>query len=77
MERLKLRARIIEKFGTIGHFCQRTGLSASAVTNVLKGRNTPSPLAIVGWGHVLDIPDDELDIFFGREVATAQQRETR
>lgn len=76
MERQKLRARIIEKYGTIGKFCEKTGVTPQAVTNVLKGRNTPTPLAMIGWGHVLDIPEEDLYIFFNREVGKTQ-KETR
>lgn len=76
MERLKLRARIIEKYGTIGRFCASVGISPVTVTNVLAGRTTPHPLAIIGWCHVLSIPEEDAAIFFTREVAETQ-RETR
>lgn len=77
MERLKLRARIIEKYGTLGRFCQKTGISPHTVTNVLSGRSTPNALARLGWCHILDIADEDADIFFTREVAQMQQMETR
>ena len=77
MERQKLRARIIEKYGTLGRFCMETGITATTVTNTLKGRHTPNPIAIIGWCHLLDIPESEADIFFDRKVATAQQMEAR
>ena len=73
MIRQKLRARIIEKYGTLGRFCRVTGITSTTVTNVLKGRSTPNPLAIVGWCHVLDIPDSEQHIFFGDEAASMRQ----
>ena len=76
MERLKLRARIIEKYGTIGRFCASVGISPVTVTNVLAGRTMPNQLAIIGWCHVLSIPEEEANIFFGREVAE-KQLETR
>lgn len=77
MERQKLRARIIEKYGTLGRFCRATGITATTVTNILKGRHTPNPLAIIGWCHILDIPDEEASIFFDLDVGKIQQRETR
>lgn len=72
MKRLKLRARIIEVYGTIGNFCKATGITPQAVTRILSGVSTPNPLAIIGWCHVLNIPETERDLFFTREVGSIQ-----
>lgn len=69
MERRKLRGRIVEKYGTLSEFSRKTGLSAVTITKVLSGKSTPSLLARLGWCTVLDIPRDEMDIFFDIEVA--------
>ena len=72
MKRLKLRARIIEVYGTIGKFCKATGITPNAVTKILNGESTPNPLAIIGWCHVLNIPETERDLFFAKEVGDEQ-----
>lgn len=77
MERRKLRGRIVEKYGTIWQFCREIGITPTTVTNVLSGKTTPNPLAIIGWCHVLDIPEEEAYIFFNLDVAKAKHVETR
>lgn len=76
MERLKLRGRIVEKYGTIGHFCQVTGITPQTVTNILSGRSQPNTMAMIGWCHVLDIPEAEKELFFASEVGRIQPKET-
>lgn len=75
MERLKLRGRIVEKYGTLGAFAEACGVTATTVTNVLAGRNTPTGMARLGWLYALDIPKNEGDIFFYPESLEIQTKE--
>lgn len=68
MERLKLRGRIIEKFGTIGAFCQEIEINPGTARNVLSGRTTPTRKMIPKWCEALEIAPDDIGIFFYRET---------
>ena len=64
MERLKLRARIIEHFGTIGHFARHIGITQTTASNVLSGKTTPTSKKIGAWCEALQIQPEEIGIFF-------------
>ena len=64
MERLKLKGRIVEKFGTVSAFAEKYGTTPQTVNNVLRGDITPKGLTRNGWLAALDIPEDEAYIFF-------------
>lgn len=64
MKRLKLRGKIIEKYGTIGKFCKEVGITPSTASNVLNGRTTPTWNSIVKWCYALGISPEESGIFF-------------
>ena len=64
MKRLKLRGRIIEKYGTIGAFAKKYGVTQQSVSNVLRGTITPRGFTLAGWMAALEIPEDEAYIFF-------------
>lgn len=64
MKRLKLRGRIIEKFGTIGAFCEKVGITKSTASNVLNGHTTPTWRGIKKWCDALDIAPEETGVFF-------------
>lgn len=64
MERLKLRGRIVEKYGTITAFAEKFGTTPQTIGNVLRGSITPRGLTLSGWLAALDIPEDEAYIFF-------------
>lgn len=64
MKRLKLRGRIVEKYGTIGKFCKEVGISQTTASNVLNGRTTPTWNGIVKWCYALGISPEESGIFF-------------
>lgn len=64
MERLKLRGRIIERFGTIGAFVEALGITANTATNVLSGKTTPTSRMLPRWCDALDIDPAEVGIFF-------------
>ena len=67
MERLKLRGRIIEEYGTIGAFVDRYGTTYQTVANVLSGKITPKGLTLIGWLTALKIPIEEAHIFFAEK----------
>ena len=64
MERLKLKARIIERYGTLGNFAEKCGTNYQTIANTVSGRITPKGFALVGWLAALEIPEDETYIFF-------------
>lgn len=64
MERLKLRGRIIEKYGTLSAFAKKHGTTIQTVGNVLRGVVTPKGFTLLGWCKALDIPEEETYIFF-------------
>ena len=64
MNRLKLRAVIIEKYGTIGAFCKAIGINPGTATNVLSGKTTPTKNKLPIWCAALEItPETEEDFF--------------
>lgn len=69
MERLKLRGKIIEKYGTIGAFCRALGINPGTARNVLNGRTTPTSKKIPKWCEALEIAPDEAGIFFNPETS--------
>lgn len=70
MERLKLRGRIVEKYGTITAFAEKFGTTPQTIGNVLRGSITPKGLTLSGWLAALDIPEDEAYIFFADSLET-------
>ena len=64
MKRLKLRARIVEKFGTNRQFAEAVGITPTTVTNVLRGKSTPTSRMLAIWCAALDIAPEESGIFF-------------
>ena len=68
MERLKLRARIIERYGTLGKFAEKCGTNYQTISNTLSGRITPRGMALIGWMAALGIPKDQAYIFFPESV---------
>lgn len=64
MERQKLRARIVEKYGTNAAFAEAIGATPQTVTNVVRGRTTPTSKRLPEWCAALEIHPDETGIFF-------------
>ena len=64
MDRLKLKARIIEKYGSVKAFADKYGTTPQTVGNVLRGDITPSGLSFMGWLAALDLPENDAYIFF-------------
>lgn len=68
MNRLKLRGRIIERFGTLGAFSEATGISRVTISSVLSGKSTPRPHRLRMWCEILDIDRDDIGAFFYPET---------
>lgn len=64
MARLKLKGRIIEKYGAVQAFAKKYGTTRQTVNNVIRGECTPKGFALLGWLAALDIPENEAYIFF-------------
>lgn len=64
MERLKLKGRIVEQYGSVKRFADANNITPQYVNLVLKGKTTPRALSLVGWCHVLGITDDDIGLFF-------------
>lgn len=73
MKRLKLRGRVVEKFGTIGEFCAKTGFTPSTASNVLNGKTTPTWKNIIKWCYALGISPEEAHIFFTEEPLISKE----
>ena len=67
MKKNRLKARIVERYGTLTRFAKETGLSIQTVSSVVNGRNTPTGIALIGWCAALGIAKDEAGFFFGTE----------
>lgn len=65
----KLRGRIIEKFGTQAKFATKMGVSERTLSLKLNGEIYFKQNEITKASHLLDIPDDEVMVyFFNQEV---------
>lgn len=64
MKRQKLRARIVEKYGTNKQFAKILGVTPLTVTNVIKGRTTPTTRQMQRWCEALEIATEEIGLFF-------------
>lgn len=61
---LKLRGRIVEKFGTIDAFCEKLNISKTQASKKLNCKAGFSQADIVEWCDILDIPLTEVGVFF-------------
>lgn len=64
MERLKLRGRIVERYGTITRFARTIGITNQTATNVLSGVTTPTSKKLPVWCDALGIDANEIGLFF-------------
>lgn len=69
----KLRGRIVEKYGTIGAFSEAVGLSRFKVGKYLDGTRSPHVDTAIKIAEKLDIPMDQITIFFTQEVSETQR----
>ena len=60
----RLKSRIIEKFGDQKTFAERAGISRSKVCRLLKGETEWSGAEMYHAVQLLDIPYDEIDVYF-------------
>lgn len=68
MERRKLKARIVEKYGTSQAFAAALGITSTTVSNVVRGRTTPKTKWMPAWCKALDIKPEEIGVFFYPET---------
>ena len=68
-ETSKLRGKIVEKFGTIDAFSQRTSLTRASISAYLNGQKVLNQKDIEEWRGLLEIQVDEIpDYFFKKQV---------
>ena len=60
----KLRGRIVEKYGTMKNFAEEVGISRQALSQKLRGRIKFTTNDIQRYVTLLDIPKDEIGLFF-------------
>ena len=60
----KLRGRIVEKYGTMKKFAEEVGISRQALSQKLRGRIKFTMNDIQRYVTLLDIPKDEIGLFF-------------
>ena len=60
----KLRGRIVEKFGTIAVFAEKTSRTRTYVSSVLNHNSELYQSDIDEWANLLDIDDSELGLYF-------------
>lgn len=61
----KLRGRIVEKYGTIKHFSEESGIPLQNVNNKLNSKGSSfSQKDIVEWCRVLCIPVEKIGVYF-------------
>lgn len=61
---LKLKARIIEKYGSQAEFAKVIGVSETTVSNKMSERTQFSKDDMLTWGEALDIPVGEFGNYF-------------
>ena len=65
--RLKLRGRMVEKYGTIQEFAKHASRNNQFISKVLNGKSTLLQTDIEEWVSLLDISSDEIgSYFFGK-----------
>lgn len=74
----KLKARIIERFGSQNAFCEAIGMQKSTLSRYLsQGKDWPGSLLIKAV-QLLEIPTDEIDAyFFAPEVSKRKRTEVK
>ena len=64
MEYNKLRGRIVEKYDTMSNFADKIGSSRQTVSQKLTGKSEFSRDDIQRYADALEIPKDEIGVFF-------------
>ena len=60
----KLKGRIVEKYGTQENFCRAIGMSKVSISKKMNGKTGFSQREIIKWCDALDIPLEEVGLFF-------------
>ncbi len=58
----KLKAKIVERYGTQADFAVKIGVDESVVSRVLRGRRYLTPEAGAKWARALGVPKDQLPV---------------
>lgn len=68
----KLRGRIVEKYGTISAFASAVGVSRVSIGQIISERTRPRVNTALRLADALEIPQEELFLFFGPTLEKAQ-----
>ena len=63
----KLKGRIVEKFGSQKAFADALGVTDTTVNNKLNNRRLMSQDDIANWAETLEIPLNEIGLYFFKE----------
>ena len=72
----KLRGRIIEKFGSQNAFAKAAHRSISFISQYLNGKAFLDQRIIDEWAELLEIPADEIDLYFFTKTVHEMERES-
>lgn len=64
----KLKGRIVEKFGSQKAFADALGVTDTTVNNKLNNRRLMSQDDIASWAETLEIPLDQIGLYFFTEI---------
>lgn len=65
----RLKARIVELYGTEGKFAEALGVSRQTVTNAVRGKSIPHPANWTKWAAKLETTTENLyALFFEQTV---------
>lgn len=73
MERRKLRARIVEIYGTNKALAEKIGASRQTISNVVQGRTTPTRKKLPEWCAALGISPEETALFFANKPLSSEE----
>lgn len=71
----RLRAKIIEKYGTQRRFAEEMCATQATISHVVTGQTTPRGSSLAKWCTMLDIVPEEIPIFFSPKVAKTEQED--
>lgn len=60
----KLRGRIVEKFQNVANFARYLGVEPNVLSRKLSGKIGITPSDIKRWSEILEIPLEEIGIYF-------------
>lgn len=71
----KLKGRIVEKYGTISGFVDESKISRYKITQIVNGSQSAKIDLAIKIAQLLEIPLDEIPLFFTNEVAKRNAEE--